>query len=108
SHRYRPSTLDQPVLSRMGAVLVLLPVRFPVSLAGPCVRSTHLALHGFAREVWLRPEVGIVPRTWRGTTLRKTMTLFTKQLQAVRGVPPACLHCQPRIADRPAIWGSFS
>src|SRR5215510_5641373 len=28
------------------------------------------------------------------------MTLFTKQLQAVRSVPPACLHCRPRIADR--------
>src|SRR5262245_40266183 len=81
SHRYRPSTLDQPVVeSTRGAVLVLLPVRFPVPLAGPGVRSTHRALHGFAREVWLRPGVGIVPRIWRGTTLRETMTLFTKQL----------------------------
>jgi hypothetical protein len=82
SHRHRPSTLDQPVVeSARGAVLVLLPLRFPVPPAEPGVRlSTHRARHGFTRQVWLRPGGGIVPRIWRGTTLRKTMTLFTKQL----------------------------
>jgi hypothetical protein len=38
--------------SAWGAVLVLLPVRFPVPLAGPGVGiMTRRALHGFARQV---------------------------------------------------------
>jgi hypothetical protein len=47
------------VESAWGAVLVLLPVCFPVPLAGPGVRlSTHRALHGFARQVGFAPGGG--------------------------------------------------
>lgn len=59
--RQGPSPLVQPVVeSARGAVLALLPVRFPVPLAEPAVRlSTQRALHGFCRQVWLRRFQGL-------------------------------------------------
>ena len=51
---------DALVESARGAVLALLPVRFPVPLAEPAVRlSTQRALHGFCRQVWLRRFQGL-------------------------------------------------